>query len=79
MNLLPKDISEAEISAKDKELKFINDMCDRVERYFDVTSIKRLLLVLEHRFEKAVKTKANTSENNSISKPNSFRESITKN
>ena len=66
---MPKDLSEADICAKAKELKFINDMCDRVERYFDVTSIKGLLLILEHRFEKAVKTKVNssTSENNSIS------------
>ena len=74
VNPMPKDLSEAEICAKAKELKFINDMCDRVERYFDVTSIKRLLLILEHRFEKAVKTKVKTSENNSISKPNSCRE-----
>ena len=68
-NPMPKDLSEADICAKAKELKFINDMCDRVERYFDVTSIKGLLLILEHRFEKAVKTKVNssTSENNSIS------------
>ena len=56
---------------KSKELRFLTDMCDRVETYFDVTSIRRLLLMLEHRFEKV---KGVLADKNTITYPRGYGE-----